>query len=472
MIRSSRSLTLVPLLAAALRLAAQPGALDPTFLPIDVSTGQLSGFDGLVQVLVGCPDGKVLAGGNFTHCNGVERNGVARLNADGTLDLAFDPGFGANGMVWCMALQPDGRVLVGGGFTYFNGEPAKRLVRLLADGSVDPDFSVGGGFNHDVYSVAVQEDGRVLAGGDFNQFMGEPHGRLLRLEDDGTLDEGFDPGTCLGGSVNALAVQPDGRILIGGNFSEVQEQPITAVARLHPTGELDATFSPPVWSFSMVTAIALHADGAVAVGGMIPNGVVRLMADGHPDPGFNTNGPGLGGWAPMVNSLAALPDGGILVAGRFNAYNGVACGNVVKVAPTGAADPTFDTGSGADAEVFALATTPDGQALIGGLFDHVDQQPRPRIARLLLTDFSTGVPGLADVELEAWPNPTEGLVNLRWAGLSPTEAELLAPDGRLLQRIALGRGLGTVDLSALPPGTYLLRLYAEGGWRTLRLQRA
>ena len=222
----------------------------------------------------------------------------------------------------------------------------------------------------------------------------------------------------------------------------------------------------------MVTAIALHADGAVAVGGMIPNGVVRLMADGHPDPGFNTNGPGLGGWAPMVNSLAALPDGGILVAGRFNAYNGVPCGNVAKVAPNGAADPTFNTGSGADGEVFALAITPAGQAVIGGLFDHVSDQPRPRIARLLLTDFSTGMPDLATTELEAWPNPTEGMVNLRWEGLSPTEAELLAPDGRLLQRIALGRGLGTVDLGALPSGTYLLRLHADGGWRTLRLQRA
>lgn len=450
---------------------AQPGTVDPSFLPVDVTTGQLSGFNGLVQAAVAAPDGKVLVGGNFTQCNGLVRNGLARLNADGTLDTGFDPGFGPNGMVWCMALQPDGRVLVGGAFTYVNGTPARRLVRLNTDGSVDTGFSVASGFNHDVFCVAVQADGRVLAGGDFNQFVGAPHARLVRLLADGTLDPSFDPGTCLGGSVNALAVQDDGRILIGGNFSELQGQPVSAVARLLHDGALDPSFAPPAWPASLVSALALHADGAITVAGLIPHGVARLQPDGQADPAFSISGSGFGGWAPQVNGLIALPSGGILLAGRFTAYDGVPCGNLVQLDALGQVDPSFNAGSGADQEVFALAATADGQAIMGGLFDHVNGQPRPHIARLQLLELSTGTPEAAPPELRAWPNPTDGEVYVEWNGAPPARAELLAPDGRFIQHVTLGATAARMDLGVLPTGTYLLRYPEKGNYRTVRLQR-
>jgi hypothetical protein len=166
-----------------------------------------------------------------------------------------------------------------------------------------------------------------------------------------------------------------------------------------------------------------------------------------------------------------LADGGILLAGRFSSYNGVPCGNVVKVDPNGVADPVFLVGAGADMEVFALATTADGQAVIGGLFDHVHEQPRPRIARLMLTDMSTGLAMNAHSSLVAWPNPTDGRVDLRWDGAPPAWAELLAPDGRTVARIAPGMGAGQLELGAYPAGTYLLRWPQGEQWRTLRLQR-
>src|SRR5262249_40113691 len=91
------------------------------------------GADSTVYALAVQPDGKLLLGGFFTQVNGTPRARIARLNADGSLDTSFDPGSGANNFVQALAVQPDGKVLLGGGFSQVNGTPRNTIARLNGD---------------------------------------------------------------------------------------------------------------------------------------------------------------------------------------------------------------------------------------------------------------------------------------------------------------------------------------------------
>ncbi|WP_033316646.1 delta-60 repeat domain-containing protein, partial [Pontibacter roseus] len=123
-----------------------------------------------------------------TSFNGTPRSFIARLNADGTLDASFNPGTGFNRELYSLALQPDGKVLVGGNFFSFNGTPRNFIARLNADGTLDASFNPGSGFTDYVVSLAFQPDGKVLVGGSFTSFNGTPRSRIARLNADGTLD--------------------------------------------------------------------------------------------------------------------------------------------------------------------------------------------------------------------------------------------------------------------------------------------
>ncbi len=130
----------------------------------------MSGPDGSVASVTLQPDGKVLIAGGFTMVNGVSRTRIARLNSDGSLDTSFLSGMsGANAAVVSVALQPDGKVLIGGYFTEVNGVSRNRIARLNDDGSLDTTFLNGmtGADRNGVVSVALQPDGRVLVGGGF-----------------------------------------------------------------------------------------------------------------------------------------------------------------------------------------------------------------------------------------------------------------------------------------------------------------
>ena len=141
------------------------------------------------------PDGKVLIGGNFTTVGGTARSSIARLNADGSLDTTFDPGVGVSSNVRAMALQPDGKVLIGGWFATVAGTNRNHIARLNADGSLDASFDPGAGASGTVYDIVVQADGKVLIGGAFNTVDGVARNRIARLNADGSLDTSFNPGS-------------------------------------------------------------------------------------------------------------------------------------------------------------------------------------------------------------------------------------------------------------------------------------
>ncbi len=171
-------------------------------------------------------DGKVLIGGVFANVNGTSRNGITRLNFDGTLDMSFTPGAGVSGSssgsvgasVNAVAVQPDGRVLIGGDFTIVNGVRRSGIARLNADGSVDYSFSPLTGASAEVDCIAVRFHGKIMIGGHFSDRSGSPI-LFARLNTDGSWDNSFTPNTTIDGLVSSVVLQPDGKVLVGGGWS-------------------------------------------------------------------------------------------------------------------------------------------------------------------------------------------------------------------------------------------------------------
>ncbi len=360
------------------------GSRDPSF-----DAG--SGGDGVVRSLVLQPDGKVLVAGEFTNFDGVARSRIARLNADGQLDTSFDPGAGANGPVRALALAPDGKLLIAGQFTSYAGEPRSFIARLNSDGSLDPTFDPGAGASSAVNALALQPDGRVLLGGEFTHFDLTPRGRIARLNSDGSLDTSFDPGSGASDFVAALALQPDGRVLVGGLFTSFNGATRRRTARLHPDGSLDASYLPAAGANSTVFALAPQPDGKLFVGGdftlygsVARNRIARLNSDGSLDASFDPGSGATGGFvtATTVHALLLRADGRLVVGGDFRTFGDMTRGGVARIEASGALDSAFNPGAGASGKVHAVAVQPDGKILIGGDFLAFNDVVRRRIARL------------------------------------------------------------------------------------------
>ncbi len=259
------------------------GSLDQTFNPNTPN-------DSVTSIAVQ-PDGKILLGGAFTHLDGFPRRGVARLNVAGDLDdNSFDPGVGANAGVTSLVLQPDGKILVGGGFTSFAGASDTRLVRLNSNGTVDGTFNSALGLSLAPRQVVLQPDGKILVGG---EWVGTdtPFGNrgIARLESNGAPDATFNPGTGTNGqTVDALALQPDSRIVIVGRFPSFNGTTVNGVARLHSSGSPDTSFNSgggvnlPFPAFEVV----VQPDGKILLGGQYTfydgvssNGITRINGD-------------------------------------------------------------------------------------------------------------------------------------------------------------------------------------------------
>lgn len=374
-------------------------------------------LDGNVHAMATQADGKLLVVGSFSSAqpngavSGLPRGGVVRLNANGSVDESFSPN--ANSPVNAVAVQADGKIIIGGLFTTVqpDGAPApiprSKIARLLPNGSVDTAFNphLGGLSDTQVYALAVQADGKILVGGTFTSV--QPTGsatpvsrsRLIRLESDGRLDTTFNPAP--NNAVFALAVQPDGKILVGGSFTLLGETDRARLARLNSNGTVDTTFTATP-SGTVSTAL-LQQDGKIlfggsfaTVGGLIRTNLARVNSDGSLDGSFNAgaNGP--------VSALALQADGKVLAGGSFSILwpasgSGSALPrlNVGRFNADGSLDESFVPN--ANAQVRAFAPQSDGSTVLGGFFTQIRPPsapfgtPRNRIARVR----SDGLPDTA-----------------------------------------------------------------------------
>lgn len=343
------------------------------------------GADGPVMAVALQPDGKIVVGGDFLTFDGVVLNRIARLHEDGYLDSFFNPGAGVPAVVHAVAVQADGRILIGGAFTQVDASARNRVARLNGDGSVDDTFDVGFGASGLVRAIAVAPDGGVVLGGDFNTVDGNSRIGVARLLPDGTVDDAFDPGAGASGGVFAVAVQPDGKVLLGGAFATVGGANRAFIARLNGDGSVDSTFNPGVGPDGAVRALALANDGRIVIGGDFRNysgvarqGVARVNPDGTLDNGFD---PGLGAEGSVLGVAVQL-DGKVFAAGAFTNFNGQALNRFVRMNPNGSVDSGFEVGTGANATIRSVAMQPDTAVVIGGEFTVVNGLDRRRVARL------------------------------------------------------------------------------------------
>ena len=349
----------------------------------------LDGFDPnanfFVRVVVVQPDGKIIVGGEFTILSGISRNRIARLKQDGTLDQLFDPN--ANEAVRSIAIQADGKILVGGDFTSIGGQTRNRIARL------DPVTGLADSFNpnanNTVYAITVQADGKILVGGDFNgsnSVGGQLRNRIARLDAVTGLADSFNPDA--GGvgvftpSVFAITVQSDGKILAGGQFTTMGGSTHNYIARLDPvTGAADS-FSPIATATlgGSVRAIAVQPDskilvggGFATIGGQSRNNIARLdAATGAADP-FNPNADN------AVHVITLQPDGRVLIGGDFASVGGVTTFMARLDPVTGAPEAAFNPGL--NERVVSIAVQSDGKIVVGGFFTTIGgQTPQPHCA--------------------------------------------------------------------------------------------
>jgi uncharacterized delta-60 repeat protein len=360
---------------AAGLICAAPGDLDLTFE---------ANINGSVSHIVAQPDGKLLIAGDFSAIDGLPRKRLARLNADGRLDASFDAGEGVmtgpsefSARIHSIALQPDGKILVGGYFTAVNGVRRAHLARLNSDGSLDAAFYPR--FNDVVATVAVQAEGKVLVGGFYNRLNETIREGTVRLNMDGTLDDNF---TWPGGPFGLLVVQPDQKVIVGGSM------------RLNQDGTLDPTYNAAGPNFG-VSAVSLQSDGKLMLGGSFQrlggiarNHIGRLNADGSLDSTFD---PGVGpNW--FVEALAVQSDGRVIIGGNFTEINGIARNRLARLNADGGVDMTFDSGMGPNDGVRCILLEAGGKVLVGGFFTRFNGVAKAYLARLVAGSMDVALP--------------------------------------------------------------------------------
>jgi uncharacterized delta-60 repeat protein len=316
----------------------QDGTIDRDFAPSGGANGEVLGS--------ACqPDLKVLIGGVFTRVNNTNRAHIARLNADGTLDASFDPGTGVNAEVRAIVVQPDGKILIGGPFSRCSGAVCNGVARLNSDGSLDAAFSTGTGCGGErfVDELLLLPDGKLLVAGDFPTFNGIKRASIVRLNTDGSMDSTFDPGVGAkpGDPILGMALQKDGKILLVGSMTSFAGKPLRNLARILADGAVDLEFDPgtgtsggPINGF--LQSVAVEPDGKILIGGWFDhvNGVsrsylARLLPGGKPDTNWNVRVDG------QVRAVKLQEDGKVVIGGDFSRINSAPNARVARLNASG-----------------------------------------------------------------------------------------------------------------------------------------
>lgn len=420
------------------RLVYAAGGLDPKFGKGGKVFTHI-GFGDRVTSLAFQTDGKIIAAGGSASSGIFYASDFAlvRYNPDGSLDTSFGVGgkvktdfFNYEDYINAVALQPDGKIVAAGrardGAALFFG-----IARYNKDGSLDSTFGSGGkvvtsffGYGDDAHALAIQPDGKlVVAGTAFAAplFTGDgpnPTFGLARYNSDGRLDQTFGTAgkvtTDFANIITSIAIQPDGKIIAGGNVSNRDTNTDFAVARYNKDGSLDPTFGSggkAVTDFlhqpDSVAGLALQPDGKIVVAGsvytsLLPDnaaeglGLARYDKDGKLDSSFGSAGKTITqGELIGANAVAIQPGGKIIAAGLAFHSPSNADFALVRYNPDGSLDKGFGQGGIVTADftpndqAFALGIQSDGKVVIGGAAYDAQSGNGFALARYDVVGFST-----------------------------------------------------------------------------------
>jgi len=367
------------------------GTVDPAFNTAYTISGQITEITEL-------SDGRLMLGGNYSGFELSYMFGLSRAHPEGALDRTFNPGWGVNNEVRALAVQPDGKTIISGQFSRVNTTWTPGIARVNTDGTFDPTFDAGTGLFRNATDIKVRPDGRILVSGMY-LYDGQEVGDVIQLEPDGTIDPSFDPQCGTSSGVSDMAILADGRTLVCGNFATIDGIARRAVARLNEDGSVDESFDVGVGPVgALLESMAVMADGRIVVAGTCTlwsgqavGRIMRLLPNGAPDPSFNTGT----GFNSYVHNVLAMPDGRVVASGPFTSFNGVARNGIARLNVDGSLDTTFDPGTGLDGNWSTLLLDFEGNVIVGGLFETVNGQPLSHIVRLTTSgavdpDFTIG----------------------------------------------------------------------------------
>ncbi len=343
------------------------------------------GFDNTVYTIAQSTDGSgdIYVGGMFFSYNDKAGHSIVRLNSDGSADTGFTRSNGFDSGIDTIAPAADGSgdIYLGGLFNSYNGTASNRIIRLNKDGSIDSGFNIGTGFDSLVDIIAPANDGSgdIYVGGDFSSYNGTSSNGFLRLNQDGSIDSGFNIGSGFDGIVISVVPATDGTgdIYVGGHFAHYNGTASNNLVRLHSDGSVDTAFNVGTGFDSDVYIIAPATDGSgdIYVGGFFTsyngttsNNIIRLHSNGSVVSDFNV-GTGFNGY---VGSIAPATDGSgdVYVGGGFTSYNGTTSNKIIRLHSDGSINTDFNIGSGFDSDPYTIAPTTDGSGdmYIGGDF--------------------------------------------------------------------------------------------------------
>jgi uncharacterized delta-60 repeat protein len=358
--------------------------VSPT-VSLDQSFNTGTGADGTVLCMALQQDGKIVVAGVFTNFNGAAAEKIVRLNPDGSVDPAFMPQVPGN--IHAMALQPDGEILIGGQGLWAR-HPARKFIRLEPDGRRDTQFHGQAAYNADVRAITIQPDGGILVGGSFTKVATMEHHALIRLDSNDQIDSSFSTSTAGSAVVLSIAPQPDGKVIAAGVFKNFGNASETHLVQLDPDGTVDAKFNDAAYADENIRQVLPQKDGRILACGYSSdtNGtpssyITRLNPDGSPDAGFHfASKPGDAFW-----SMALQPDGKIIIGGYYeigNQINNMLQPILVRLNPDGSPDKSFQAGNMAGGCIWSVVVQPDGKILAAGDIISYGSAPCGRIVRL------------------------------------------------------------------------------------------
>jgi uncharacterized delta-60 repeat protein len=431
----------------------QLGSIDPDF---NVGTGFGVGSSTALTILQQS-DGKLLVGGGFKEYNGSSASYIARINLDGSIDNSFNTGSGFDGIsgyVTSIAIQPDGKLVVGGNFIEFNGVNRQRIARLNSDGSLDTSFDPLTGFNSDVNSIAVQADGKIIVVGGFTSYDWLNNGGIsvpgiVRLNQDGSLDGSFNPLSTFNTKVHIL---PDGKILTAGGgkrtFNGVER---FVMARLNTDGSLDTTFDTGnnfvqvFGSYGSLFDMKVMPNGKIMIAGNFrhagadESGIVRLNEDGSLDSTFMLK--------TYVTAVGIQSDGKVLL-----------CETGPYVFKRHNADGSLDTSfpeTTLNNAVESIIIQTDGQITLVGSFSY---NPSGIMRLIGDTPSSSNTITANNENFNIYPNPTADIINIKaensefLLNLNITLYNLL---GQQMKQQSINSSFNELNVSDLPKGIYV-----------------
>lgn len=354
------------------------GSPDTTFTTLSIK------IFGTIRSLAIQTDNKIIASGDFSEINGMAAKKLARLNADGTVDTSFNAGTGPGSAPTEITIQPDGKIIIIGSFTSYNGTPAQRIARLNSDGSRDTSFNMV--TNGIINEATVQPDGKIFVGGSFTIANNQVRNGIVKLNSDGSLDNTFSVVLSQNVDIQSIIVQADGKIVIGGLFPGVNGFARSNMARLNSDGSVDASFN--AGSITAARQIIRQPDGKYLIRS---NQVFRRNADGSVDNTFRTTDIANSSDLPILYQIALLDDGSVIVVGTFDRVDGNQRKNIARYKSDGTLNTLF-LPEGADNTVFAVAKQSNGKTVVGGAFKFIGNVKRAGIARIENVQIASETP--------------------------------------------------------------------------------